>query len=420
MTITRRDFIKNAAIAGLSLGLGNSLYAKTAPLKQAAASDNVLVVINLFGGNDGLNTVIPLTQYDRYRQLRQTLGFDRERILTLSDVQEFGLNPSMTSLRDLYANGKVAIINGVGVPPSAYGLFDHAAGQYEFQSCDVTGKVSNAPPSGWIGRFLDRTPDGVVSSGVDLGGGRLILTGAVKSPLTISSIDQFQLQLSFDSDARYRAYKSIMDTTKSTSSVGDKNRKIRSQALKQSEIIQERASGYTPAAEYPANDYLAYALMQSAQIITGNLGVRAITVGIGGFDTHSSQNQDVGGGLGYHDSLLRSVSDSIGAFYRDLSGHGYADRVMVLTISEFGRRPYENNDRGTDHGFGSVAFAVGDPVKGGVYGNYPSISEDRLVLDGNMDVTTDFRSLYSTVIANYLDGDPVPSVGGNFPRLGFV
>lgn len=416
MAINRREFIKQGAIAGLSLGLGNTVYGR---ILSPNAGDRVVVVINLYGGNDGLNTVIPLNQYDRYRQLRPVIGYDRGAILPLSGVTEIGFNPAMGSLRDLYDEGKVAVINGVGVPQQAYGLFDHAAQQYEFQSCNITGSSSGLP-TGWLGRYLDHAQEGLISPGIDLGGGKLLLQGAARTPLTIGSIDEFQLALSFDADDRYRAYKDIMNNTHSSHTVAERNRKTRFVALRQSQVIQQRTGNYTPAAAYPEDDYLASALLQCARIINADLGARALTVGIGSFDTHSDQDQDVGGGLGYHQALLKSVSDSVAAFYRDLEGHGIADRVLILTFSEFGRRAYENNDRGTDHGFSSVAFAVGSAVKGGVYGGYPDLSESRLVFDGNMDVTTDFRSVYTTVIGGFLDGDPVPAVGGNFPTLGFL
>ena len=416
MGINRREFIKQGAVAGLSLGLGNTVYGR---ILSPNATDRVVVVINLFGGNDGLNTVIPLNQYDRYRQLRPILGYDRGAILTLPGVPDLGFNPAMGALRDLYNEGKVAVVNGVGVPPQAYGLFDHAAQQYEFQSCNITGSSSGLP-TGWLGRHLDHVSEGLISPGIDLGGGKLLLQGAARTPLTIGTIDEFQLALSFDAGDRYRVYKDIMDNTRSPNQVGERNRKTRSAALRQSEIIQQRTGNYTPAAVYPGDDSLADALLQCARIINADLGARALTVGIGSFDTHSDQDQDIGGGLGYHQALLKSVSDSIAAFYRDLESRGHADRVLIVTFSEFGRRAYENNDRGTDHGFSSVAFAVGSAVKGGVYGSYPDLSESRLVFDGNMDVTTDFRSLYATVIERFLDGDPAAAVGGNFPLLGFL
>src|SRR5262245_14635376 len=133
------------------------------------ASQHVIVVINLYGGNDGLNTVIPVDQYDRYRQLRPTLAVDRSQALALPNSGDLAFHPRMQPLHDLYTQNKVAVINAVGVPNNAQGLFDHAAGQYEFQSCDIRYDTSKRP-SGWLGRFLDRVPEQQISPGVDLGG----------------------------------------------------------------------------------------------------------------------------------------------------------------------------------------------------------------------------------------------------------
>lgn len=414
---TRREFLKKAAIATAGLAAGPRLFARGA---SAAASDKVVVLLNFYGGNDGLNTVIPLGQYDRYRRLRSQIGFARESILGLSGEPDFGLNPGMSALRDLYNSGRVAVINGLGTPQETSGLFDHSAGQFVFQTCDTVRAATAAPPTGWLGRYLDTVESGVVSTGIDMGGGRLALTGSSTTPLTISSIDQFQLELSFDADSRLAAYRRIMGIPNGESTVAETNRLTRVEALEQSGIIVDRTSDYAPAATYPEDSWLGYQLYQTAALINADLGIRAVAVYSGGYDTHSGQDSDYGGGLGYHDVLLKDVSDSVAAFYADIEAHGHSDRVVVMTLSEFGRRAYENNDHGTDHGFSSVGFVVGKPVKGGVYGTYPSLDEDDLVLDGNTDMTTDFRSVYSTLAARFLGVDPVPLVGGTFPQLGFL
>lgn len=414
--MNRREFIKNSAAAAVGFGLSGSFLpaaGKFVKTPAAAVADRVLLIINLFGGNDGLNTVIPLNQYDRYRQLRPTTGVDRAGVLPLPGVPDLGLHPRMNGLLDLYGKGKVAIINGVGVPQNASGLFDHAAGQYQFQSCDLAYAVSNRPPSGWLGRYLDTVPERFVSPGIDMGGGKLILTGNRREPISISSLDEFKLKFSFDEKERSNSYKNLMKVAYRENEVAENNRQLRLKSLAQSSVIQARTAGYTPAAQYPAESYLGFQMMQSAQLIWGDLGVKALTVGFGDFDTHYGQ-------VGVHDKLLQELSDSIFAFYADLQAHGLSDRVLILTISEFGRRAYENNVVGTDHGFASVAFAIGDTVKGGVYGGYPNLNETSLVLDGNPDVNTDFRAVYTTAISRFLDADPGPAVGGKFPVLGFL
>jgi uncharacterized protein (DUF1501 family) len=325
----------------------------------------------------------------------------------------------MTAIRDLYAQGKVAILNGVGVPDTANGLFDHSAQQFEFQTCDIVRAASVLPPTGWLGRFLDGVTPDVVAPGIDMGGGRLMLTGASFDPLSINSIDELSLELHFDEEDRMEAYRTIMGIPHPETRVGERSRELRVEALAQGETIQNAVADYVPAVSYPDTN-LGFNLRQCAEILEADLGVHALGVGAGGYDTHDDQNPRSGGGLGYHDRLLKEVSDAIGAFYADLAAHGIADRVLILTISEFGRTAYENGGRGTDHGFSSVALAIGGAVNGGAYGLYPGLSDGHLVFDGLTDVTTDFRSVYSTAFASFMGVDPAPIVGGSFPILGFV
>lgn len=426
MAIDRRQFLRRSAITAVGVSFGSPLLERVAwgrPGRGAktASNDKVIVTLNLFGGNDGMNTVIPIDQYDRYRELRPHLGIDREITLGLPNAPDFALNPGMTAVRDLYAQGRVAVILGVGVPPDSRALFDHEGAQYEFQTADVTHAADTTTPTGWLGRWLDTVNEGTVSPGIDFGGGTLVMTGHQREALTITSIDQFQVQPGFDSDARIAAYDDIQNIPHTASGVGERNRQVRLASIQQSSVVRNATADYQPAVEYPQDNYLAETLQQTAKLITADLGVRGIAVGTDGYDTHAAQNDGASAtDLGYHDFLLNTWSEAVSAFYADLVAHGQADRVVLLTISEFGRRPEENNDQGTDHGYGSVMFAVGNPVHGGVYGSYPSLAEDRLVFDGNVDVTTDFRRVYATVLGNYLGADPAPVLGGSFDPLGFL
>ena len=214
--------------------------------------------------------------------------------------------------------------------------------------------------------------------------------------------------------ARRAAYADIMAIPHVPSQVGEKSRILRVQGLAQSAAIRTATQSYLPAVTYPDTS-LASNLQQCAQIIYGDMGVRALCVGNGGFDTHGEQNDG-----GYHDNLLKEVGDAIGAFYADLKAHGLSDRVLILTISEFGRTAFENAARGSDHGYGSVAFAVGDSVKGGIYGDYPHLGDNWLVFGDLLDVTTDFRSVYATAFANFMAVDPVPILGDSLPTLGYA
>ena len=160
MENTRRDFLKRAACGAVGVTVLEPLFSRTAGRALAAAGDKTLVVVNLFGGNDGLNTVIPLKEYARYRQMRPRLGHAQSALLPLSGQPDFALNPGLTAIQSLYNQGKVAILNGVGVPKQATGLFDHSAQQFEFMTCDIVRNTNAAPPSGWVGRYLDGVSGG--------------------------------------------------------------------------------------------------------------------------------------------------------------------------------------------------------------------------------------------------------------------
>jgi uncharacterized protein (DUF1501 family) len=413
MSMRRRDFIRSAGLAAVGVSFGDRLLRGGV---AQAAGERVIVVVNMEGGNDGLNTVIPMVDYDRYRALRGRLALDAANVLPLSGVPDLALNPGLASFQNLYAQGKLAVINGVAVPHGAAGKFDHSAQQTEFQTCDIVNDSSaTQQATGWLGRYLDPFAGGVgVPPAIDLGGGRLMLTGSACDPLTIKSISDLQVKVSFDSSTRMPAYRNIMSFP-NADPVASRNRVLRLNALDQSDTIRAATASYSAMAAYPADSRLSFSLQQCAKLIYADLGIRALSVGIGGFDTHDGENQG-----NYHDNLLREVADSVAAFYADLDGHGLANRVLILTMSEFGRTAYANGSVGTDHGYSSVSFALGGAVKGGVYGQYPSLASNRLVFGGLTDIVTDFRSVYATALANFAGVDPTPIVGGTFPLLGYL
>ena len=441
MKLNRRDFIRNTAMAAAAVGLhplfgGKCSNAMAAP---GGNNDKVVVVLNLFGGNDGLNTVIPLStsgspsQFDRYKMFRPSLWYDQpgtntpNHKATLPLDANFGFNPQMTAFKSLWDSGKLAVINGVSVPTYAVGKYDHEAGQSEFQSCDVYRNLIGAP-TGWLGRYLDTLPVGSITPGIDLGGGRLMLTGNSHVPVSINSISDFKLQVPGGSSSTSNlrnAYNAVQGFPQ-TDPVAETNRVFRQQAFAQSIVIDAatkpycNADGNTQPCEAPVGTYpdtwLGYQFREAARIIRADMGVRAIGIGNGGYDTHSGQNVVVGtpfpNGMGgtlqlpWHEYLIRNVCESVKALYDDLVAWNMSQRVLIITISEFGRTVYENTDEGTDHGFGSVAFAVGDTVNGGMYGAYPSLSQGSLFQGDALHITNDFRNVYASVIGNFLGGDP--------------
>ncbi len=419
---TRRVFIQQGLFATASFAL-----ATQARMAEAATlSNRVVVFLYLFGGNDGLNTVVPINQYSRYQALRPTLGIPQNKLLVLPDHPEIGLNPGLSKLYNLYTSSsslKVAVINGVAMPQDAVGLFDHAGCQYVYQTCDAKQTNRTSAPTGWFGRYFEAGGYTTDLTGIDLGGNPLPLTGSSYIPASINSISEFYLTPTIDSNetsALLAAYSDIMNIPTPVT-VAEYNRTTRVTALADSAIVRQNTSGYvtTPGVTYPSTG-LGNSFKNCAQLLTGNLGIRAVTIGAGGWDTHKDQNKiNSGSTIGYHDNLLKDVSDCIDAFFKDLQGQGIADNVLLVTMSDFGRTAKENSDKGTDHGYSSAAFVVGTTVKKGVYNTYPDLNA--LVYNGNsLDIKSDFRSVYSTIASKFLGADPQVVTGGNFPLLGFL
>jgi uncharacterized protein (DUF1501 family) len=380
---------------------------------EQANSDAIVVVVNLNGGNDGLNTVVPISdaQYGIYERLRPKLKIRRDAVLRLSDNNQHGLNPAMAELRDLYESGKVAIVAGVGVPQDSESKFDHAAGIYDFVSADPYHVNFHSRPTGWLGRAIDGATPGVVPPGVNFGGGDLLLLGRNNKPLSLASISDVQV---YAGDIALSTYLDIMKIERRDSPVAELNRSLRRQAIETGGAIREMTRNYQPKVQYPAENILAEALLDVARVIWANLGARGFSVALGGFDTHKQQD-----GGNFHFRLLKLFSDAVSAFYRDLRAQGLSQRVVIVTISDFGRRPEENVDRGTDHGYANVCFVIGDKVKKGMWGEYPSLEREKLVFDQNLNVTTDYRSVFATILARHLDVDPMPVVGVS-QTLGFM
>jgi uncharacterized protein (DUF1501 family) len=426
MITTRREFLRAGALSAVGLGLTGRIEAAVAALQPrrsaaAAHADPVVVAVNLFGGNDGLDTVVPLAQYARYRELRSALGWSRDRLIPLPGYEEdFGLSPGLQALVELFGRGKIALVNGVGCPLNAEGLFDHEASQQNFQTGAIYGSAPPAAPTGWLGRFLDGVDPGELPAGVDFSGAPLLLSGVRSEPLSLHALGALGVQPSADVDARATAYRHLQDLP-TDAEVKARHSQLRRQMLELGGTLQAIANAYhtTPGVTYPPTS-IAAALHDCAALIAADRGVRALAVSFGLFDTHAKQHIELLPGVAFHQGLWITVSEAIAAFYADLAGHGVSERVVIVVFSEFGRRPAENNNLGTDHGLASMALVIGDAVKGGVYGEYPDLREEALVLQGNLDVHVDFRSVYATILAQHLGADPERILGGDFPPLAFL
>jgi len=407
MLATRREFLHCGA-AGLSfVGLGGAAGGMLARAADAAAkarrTDGVLVVVELAGGNDGLNTLIPFEDAPYYKA-RPTLGIPKKDALKLSD--RVGLHPRMGGMAELFKEGRLAIIQGVGYPEPD---------RSHFRSMEIwqTGSTAKRPATaGWLGRYLDATRPPQDDPAALRG---LALTG--------------QLPQAFRADSAVVPVVGQLDGLAGEAAEGGPGAMLRRlstsggpaagpvaflrrqagavyQAADRLKAATERSQ---PGADYPEGD-LAAQLRRAAQILGGDVGVRVLFASQDGYDTHATQAEG-------HGALLEGLSQALAAFDKDLAARKLADRVLVLVFSEFGRRVDENASRGTDHGAASVGFLHGAGVRGGLAGAYPSLET---LGEGDLIHTTDFRSVYATLLDRWL-GCPAEAVLGQaFPPLDLV
>ena len=371
------------------------------------AKDPILVVVQLTGGNDYLNTVIPYGD-GRYHDNRPTVGIPADQVLPIDD--HFGFNPALPELKGLYDAGKVAVINGIGYP---------TPNRSHFRSMDIwhTCEPEKVGTEGWLGRVIrDIDPNAEnVLTGVNFGRGLPramaltgvpvasvavletygVLTGIVNEPERSQALDIFA-----------RMYSPTVGLGATMDYLGQTGL----DALKGADILKAAPDMYTSTVEY-ADTGIARNLQGIAKVLTANLGTRVFYTQQGGYDTHASE-ADV------HPKLLGDLSRAVSDFYADLREHDAADNVVMFAFTEFGRR-VKDNGSGTDHGSGGVAFAIGDPVRGGMYGAYPSLDEGDLV-EGDLAFNTDFRGVYGTLVEQWLGLDAQPVVGGAFEQPEFV
>jgi len=361
------------------------------------ANDRVLVLVNLQGGNDGVNCVVPHGNPQYYQQ-RPTLGIAPGDVLSLND--QLGLNPQMKSLKAMYDKGDVAIVQGVGYPNP-----DHS----HFRSTEIwqTAVPDRYERTGWLGRYLDGAglPKDNLFNGVAIA---QVLPEALIATQTdvpaIANINGYGLASDRNTYAKSTYGELVRDNQFPFQSPYLAHvAEIEDHAQRGSEELPKLVAGYKTDASYPATP-LGRSLALAAQIIGSNTGTRILYVQHGSFDTHVSQK-------GTHDRLLSELSDALSAFYTDLAAHGNDGRVLTMTFSEFGRRLQENASRGTDHGEASPLFLIGGGVKGGIYGALPDLSDTNM---GNLRFTTDFRTVYATVLERWLGRPSSPLLGGDF------
>jgi uncharacterized protein (DUF1501 family) len=399
--VKRNAFLLGAA-SGLALvGHSDGFFSRALAQSAAPNDDRVLVVVYFQGGNDGLNTVVPFGM-PAYYKYRPTLAVTQNDVLRINDT--VGLNPQLKPFKDMYDKGQVAIVQGVGYPNPDYS---------HFRSTEIyeTATPDKYASTGWLGRYLDdaNVPAQNLFNAV-------AIADVLPEVLVADRVDVAAI-------AQLNGYGLASDRSKTLGRdefhtfVADNNVPFRSPYLAQVASIEDHAqrgaeelpklvAGYKAEATYPETP-IGHSLALAAQVIGSKLGTRVLYVQLGSFDTHTTQKAT-------QDRLLADFANAISAFYADLAAHGDEGRVLTMTFSDFGRRVAENGSRGTDHGSAAPVFVIGGGVKGGLYGEHPSLD----ALDaGNMRFTTDFRSVYATVLEKWLQRPSSGIVGPGFAPL---
>jgi uncharacterized protein (DUF1501 family) len=383
-------------------GYSVKAFTGQSPLLQALMdptidTDHVLVIVQLNGGNDGINTVVPITTYTNYYNARTNIAIPQNRILALNGYAQSGLHPSMTGMQTMYNENKLQIVQAVGYPSPN---FSH------FRATDIWMSASDADQvvsSGWAGRYLDTEypnfPNGYPNT-------------TMPDPLAIQigSITSLTLQgpgvnmgMSITNPTNfYNLVNNVIDPAPNNPMGYELTyiRTVASQTNQYAQRIQAAANQVTQQGTYPTSNSLADQLKIVARLVKGGLKTRIYMVSYGGFDNHSLQTDATDTTIGTHANLLRNVSNAIKAFSDDCQFLGIQDRVVGMTFSEFGRRIKSNSSIGTDHGTSSVMFLFGTKVIPGVTGNNPNIPTNATVND-NVPMQYDFRSVYASVLEKW-------------------
>ena len=369
--------------------------------------DRSLVVIQLSGGNDYLNTLVPYNE-GLYYDYRPAVKIEPEQVLKVDD--QYGFRPGMEPVKRLWDEGKVAIVNGIGYPNP---------NRSHFRSMDIwhTAMPEDIGNEGWLGRAireLDPKGDNVLT-GVNFGRGLPRALGCRGVPVaSVGNLETYGLFPDMEDEALRKfaleTFAKMYGGARGGDAVMDFLGQTGTDALKGADILRTAPEIYASSVEYAA-DPMAQSLKGVAQVMFADLGTRIFYTQHGSFDTHSGE-------LKTHAQLWDEVAGGIGDFMDDLKEHGREDDTAILVFSEFGRR-IKDNGSGTDHGSGGIAFVIGGTVDGGMYGEYPSMKEEDQ-LDGDLHFNNDFRSTYTTILEDWMGLEAAPIVNGRFESFDLI
>jgi uncharacterized protein (DUF1501 family) len=371
--------------------------------------DPVLVILQLSGGNDALNTVIPYSN-PLYRDNRPKVGIPEDQVLPINDT--IGFHPAMGPIKKLYDEGKVAIIQGIGYPNPS---------RSHFRSMDIwhTCEPTKVGDEGWVGRAIrdiDPQKENVLT-GVNFGRGLPRALAVPGVPVaSVGNLETYGVLTGIEAeDQRLMALETFSRTYSPMLGKGPVLSYFAQtglDALKGADILSTALDNYTSSVKYGSDDVAQY-MKNIVQTHLAHLGTRVLytTAPYNSFDTHAGE-------LANHTRLWTQTSQAIAAFYDDLKEHHATDNVVLFVFTEFGRRVHDNGS-GTDHGAGGHAFVIGDTVKGGLYGEYPSLEAGKL-MEGDLHYNNDFRGTYATLLERWMGLDSKPIVGGSFEQLDFL
>jgi uncharacterized protein (DUF1501 family) len=439
---TRRDFLRTTVLGSALSWTVPVFLADTFAALQSSAADSatqiatgkdstILIVLQMAGGNDGINTVVPFTN-DHYRRARPRIGLSAQQVLSLNG--EMGLHGALTGFKSLYDSGNLAVVQGAGYPnPNR----SHFRSTEIWQTASDSNKIEKY---GWLGRYFDNACSGCDPTvGVTIGNQTPEAFFARKPTGICFNNPQSYRFMSNNHprpgqpDLTEEAYERMNDIGVSVppadensggsisslaagmpmqgGSVTDFIERTALDAQISSAKVRHIAESVQNQATYPASQ-LGNSLKLVAKLIGGGLPTRIYYVSQGGYDTHTNQ-------LATQQRLLKELGDSVHAFVEDMKAQGNLQRVLVMTFSEFGRRVAENANGGTDHGAAAPMFIVGDKVKAGLLGTYPSLAPQDL-FEGDIKYTVDFRNVYAAVLENWLKTKSAPILGRQFEPLQVV
>ena len=400
--LSRRDFLKATAMFSTLSVAPQFLVraAESAATGRSFKDDRVLVVVQLGGGNDGLNTLVPHSN-DAYYRVRPRLGLKADRVIPITS--DIAFNNRLVDLMRLYEGGQLAIVQGVGYPNPD---------RSHFRSMEIWQTASRSDEylgSGWIGRYFDNCCGGEdrPQVGVALGQERpQAFNGGKGFGIAFTSPEQYGWREGRSTDTE-ETFRRLNEPDRTENGTLDFLRHTTSNAILSSHQVQDaaRRSGHEPGKVRGAE-----ALQTVAALIRGGLATRIYYVAVSGFDTHANQ-------LGQQDNLLERVGKALAAFQETLRRDGTADRVITMVFSEFGRRVAENASGGTDHGTAAPMFLVGEKVKPGLYGSLPDLTH---LDNGDLRYAVDFRSVYATLLEDWFAADSQSILHTRHPKLGLL